>query len=223
MGGEFREFRLDDLFESFSGNFDIQKEHINGRGEYVITAGLGENGVLGRSDIEAKIFDADTITIDMFGNAFYRGFEYKMVTHARVFCLKPLFKINGTQGLFLATALHFLKYKFGYENMCSWAKIKAEKIFLPTLGGEIAFTFMENFIKELEREHVKELKDKRTKELNAYFAVTGLRNYALNQNELDALATFNEISKNGGGGGVQRCVNLKSAICLTFTLQKITA
>lgn len=189
-GGEFKEYRLEDLFKSFNGNFDIQKEHINGRGEYVVTAGLGENGVLGRSDTEAAIFSANTITIDMFGNAFYRGFRYKMVTHARVFCLQPMFKINSAQGLFLATTLHFLKYKFGYGNMCSWAKIKSEKIILPTLGGEINFSFMEKFIEELERERVEEL--------DAYLCATGLKNYELTDAEKSALTKFDEFSRRGG-------------------------
>ena len=198
-GGEFKEYRLEDLFKSFNGNFDIQKEHINGRGEYVVTAGLGENGVLGRSDTEAAIFSANTITIDMFGNAFYRGFRYKMVTHARVFCLEPMFKINSAQGLFLATTLHFLKYKFGYGNMCSWAKIKSEKIILPTLGGEINFSFMEKFIEELERERVEEL--------DAYLAVTGLKNYELTDAEKSAIKKFDEFSR---WGGVARDFTLES-------------
>jgi len=172
---------LEELFESSNGNFDIKKEHINGLGEYVITAGLSENGVLGKTDIRAKIFDVNTITVDMFGNAFYRNFRYKMVTHARVFSLKPKFEISPKQGLFFANTLHFLKYKFGYENMCSWAKIKNEDIILPTLGGEINFSFMEKFIEELE----------------AYLAVTGLKDYKLTEKEKDALAKFNEFSKCG--------------------------
>ena len=143
---------------------------------------MSENGVLGKADIRAKIFDANTITVDMFGNAFYRNFRYKMVTHARVFSLKPKFEISPKQGLFFANTLHFLKYKFGYENMCSWAKIKNEDIILPTLGGEINFSFMEKFIEELD----------------AYLAVTGLRDYKLTEKEKDALAKFDEFGRRGG-------------------------
>ena len=156
--GEFEEIRLETFFDSFNGNFDIQKEHINGNGEYVVTAGLGENGIFGKTDVKAKIFDANTITIDMFGNAFYRGFKYKMVTHARVFCLKPLFKINTLQGLFLVATLHFLKYKFGYGNMCSWIKVKNEKIILPTNdSGEIDYEFMNDFIKAIKKLVIKDV------------------------------------------------------------------
>ena len=58
---EWGEFILEDLFESSNGNYDIQKEHINDKGTYVITAGLTNNGILGKTDVEAKIFDDKTI------------------------------------------------------------------------------------------------------------------------------------------------------------------
>ena len=166
---------MQELFESSNGDFDIQKTHINDLGDYVITAGLSNNGILGKTDIKAKIFNANTITIDMFGNAFYRQFRYKMVTHARVFSLKSILSITQKQGIFLSSAMHFLKYNFGYENMCSWAKIKQEKISLPIKKDrEIDFAFMEDFISQLE----------------AYLLVTGLKNYTLTPAEEQALTDF---------------------------------
>ncbi len=162
--------------------FDIQKRHINHKGEFVITAGLSNNGVLGQSDIKAKVFESHTITIDMFGCTFYRSFAYKMVTHARVFSLKPKFKINHKIGLFLSTLFFGYPKKFGYENMCSWAKIKNDKVILPlkptanaqTLDG-IDFDFMEKFIAELD----------------AYLKATGLENTTLSNDEENALNAFN--------------------------------
>ena len=162
---------MGELFESSNGNFDIQKNHINGKGEYVITAGLTDNGIMGKTDVEAKIFDEKTITIDMFGAVFFRQFKYKMVTHARVFSLTPKFEITERQGLFLANSFHFLSKKFGYENMCSWAKIKSEKIHLPTQNGKIDFAFMENFIAELEAERIGKL--------DAYLVENNLKDCAL--------------------------------------------
>ncbi|MGH1602346.1 restriction endonuclease subunit S [Helicobacter pylori] len=192
------EFRLGDLFEASNGDFDIQKRHINHKGEFVITAGLSNNGVLGQSDIKAKVFESHTITIDMFGCAFYRSFAYKMVTHARVFSLKPKFEINHKIGLFLSTLFFGYPKKFGYENMCSWAKIKNDKVILPlkptaktqTLE-DIDFDFMEKFIAELEQ--------CRLAELQAYLKATGLENTTLSSDEENALNLFN--GKNSGGGG----------------------
>ena len=45
------EFILEEIFDSSNGNFDIQKEHINGKGNYVITAGFTNNGILGKTDV----------------------------------------------------------------------------------------------------------------------------------------------------------------------------
>ena len=120
---EWGEYKIGDLFTSANGNFDIQKTHINGRGDYVITAGVTNNGVLGKSDITAKVFSAGTITIDIFGNAFFRQFDYKLVTHARVFSLKSKSHVTYRQGLFIANSLHYLSREFGYENMCSFLMI----------------------------------------------------------------------------------------------------
>ncbi|MBH0257771.1 restriction endonuclease subunit S [Helicobacter pylori] len=196
------EFRLGDLFEASNGDFDIQKRHINHKGEFVITAGLSNNGVLGQSDIKAKVFESHTITIDMFGCAFYRSFPYKMVTHARVFSLKPKFEINHKIGLFLSTLFFGYPKKFGYENMCSWAKIKNDKVILPlkpTANAQtfedIDFDFMEKFIAELEQ--------CRLAELQAYLKATGLENTTLSSAEQNALNVFN--GNNSGGGGNTPC------------------
>ncbi len=176
--------------------FDIQKRHINHKGEFVITAGLSNNGVLGQSDIKAKVFESHSITIDMFGCTFYRSFPYKMVTHARVFSLKPKFEINHKIGLFLSTLFFDYPKKFGYENMCSWAKIKNDKVILPLKPtantqtiNDIDFNFMEKFIAELEQ--------CRLAELEAYLKAIGLSNTTLSSDEENALNVFN--GKNSGG------------------------
>lgn len=185
------------MFVSSNGDFDIQKTHINGKGNYVITAGLTDNGILGKTNIPAKIFDSKTITVDMFGCVFYRQFEYKMVTHARVFSLKTLFEVSDNQGIYLACSLGFLRFLFGYENMCSWEKIKNFKIQLPLKEKSLDFSnpcdnvknidfdFMESFIRELEEERIREL--------NAYLLATGLKDYALSAEEEKALEAFNTV------------------------------
>ncbi|GAA8019704.1 restriction endonuclease subunit S [Helicobacter pylori] len=205
------EFKLGDLFEASNGDFDIQKRHINHKGELVITAGLSNNGVLGQSDIKAKVFESHTITIDMFGCAFYRSFAYKMVTHARVFSLKPKFEINHKIGLFLSTLFFGYPKKFGYENMCSWAKIKNDKVILPLKPNantqtlkDIDFHFMEKFIAELE----------------AYLKATGLSNTTLSNDEENALNVFNN---SGGEGGNTPCGLTWQSFKLGDLFEKVSA
>ncbi|WP_196759686.1 restriction endonuclease subunit S, partial [Streptobacillus moniliformis] len=147
---QWGEYRIGDLFDSENGDFDIQKKHISNKGDYVVTAGLTDNGILGKTEVKSKIFKENTITIDMFGNAFFRNFQYKMVTHARVFSLTPRFDMNVSRGIYIVNSFKFLTLKFGYENMCSWSKIKNNIIKLPTKNGKIDFEFIEEYINELE-------------------------------------------------------------------------
>jgi len=192
---EWGEYKLGDLFESSNGDFDIQKTHINDLGTYVITAGLSNNGVLGKSDVQAKIFKKGSITIDMFGAAFYRQFDYKMVTHARVFSLQPKKMVSNSQGLFMVNSLHFLSSMFGYENMCSWSKIKDETIQLPARNGEIDYEFMDRFIAELK----------------AYLTITGLEDYTLTPEEEQAIKDFEAGNVKWGEFDVIKIFDVRNA------------
>lgn len=157
----WKEFKLSNLFEAESGDFDIKKEHINGFGVDVVTVGETNNGVLGKSNIDAKIIDGNTITIDMFGKCTYRNDCYKMVTLARVFSLKCLFDgFNETSGLYITTVLQKLVNGFSYSNMCSWNKIKDLSIKLPVKKSEeIDWEYMEKYIKATEKIIIRDVVD----------------------------------------------------------------
>jgi hypothetical protein len=160
------------LFESTNGDFDIQKKHLNNKGEIVISSGETNMGVIGKSNVPAKIFDKNTITIDMFGSSYFRNYKYKMVTHARVFSLTFKYKINEAIGLYLLGLMRFIKKMFSYNNMCNWQKVKELMIDLPiTETGAINFKFMEKYTRELELA--------RARELETYLKVTGLSDYKL--------------------------------------------
>ena len=150
---QFGEFKLDELFKATVGDTDIKRSDINGRGDFVITAGVANCGVLGKSDVAAKVVAANTITVDMFGNCQYRDFPYKMVTHARVLSLKSKTEdFNRETGLYISTVLRSVLTHFDYNNMCSWNKISDFAIQLPvTTSGDINFDFMEKYIKAIEK------------------------------------------------------------------------
>lgn len=143
----YEEFRVGDLFDGLNGDFDIKQEHINNKGDIVITSGVENFGILGKTDIKARLINEKTLTIDMFGNVFYRPYKYKMVTHARVFALIPKFDMSNQIGLFMTTVFFYLKEKYSYSNMCSFSKIKNEKIKLPAIDKDTPdFDYMEKAI-----------------------------------------------------------------------------
>ena len=140
------------MFDEQHGDVDLKQNHINEKGLPVITSGVNNNGVLGKTDIEAKVFPANTITVDMFGYSFFRDYEYKMVTHARVFALIPKFEMNRLIGNYIVSNLKYLLFVYSYSNMCSFYKIKDNVISLPiTPTGTLDFDYMERYIKAMEK------------------------------------------------------------------------
>lgn len=182
QGVQWKEFRIGDLFDSVNGDTDIKKEHINGKGIDVVSSGVANNGIIGKTDIEAKIIQGNTITVDMFGNTFYRANEYKMVTHARVFALLPQnFVLSEPVGLFICTALKWLASTYSFSNMCSYKEIKDLIIYLPSRNDDTPdWDYMADRIKELEAERIKELE--------AYLLASGLDDYELTEADKQVLA-----------------------------------
>lgn len=150
---KYKSFTVGELFTSQNGDTDIQKNHITSKGTCVVSSGLEETGIIGKSDVQSRIIPSNTITVDMFGNAFFRDFEYKLVTHARVFSLIPKsFELTRESGLFITALLRWLPKMFSYANMCSFKKIKDFHLFLPvTSDGSIDFDYMQKYIRALEK------------------------------------------------------------------------
>ena len=189
---KYKRFRIGTIFASQNGDFDIQQKHVNGNGILVVSSGETNMGIIGKTDVKARIFFAGTITVDMFGNANYRGYDYKMVTHARVFSLSLVNgeKLSREIGLYFAAQFGFFKKMFSYNDMASWFKIKNLEISLPiTASGNIDFRFMENYIRELELARIRELE--------AYLKVTGLTDYKLTAEEEKVLVNYHK-SRNQG-------------------------
>ena len=73
-----------------------------------------------------------------------------------------------------------------FANAQSKASLENDKINIESNNYQIAFDYMESYIKELEAE--------RLQELEAYLKVTGLNDYTLTQKEKEALKAFENLS-----------------------------
>lgn len=148
----FKKFALGTLFTSSTGDVDLQQKDINGKGEFFINSGVENRGIKGRTDRPARIFPANTITVDFWGNAYYRDFEYKMATHNHVFSLAGDAIRNRHVGMYIVGILSRLPKLFSYNNMATWNKLKNIEVSLPvTLNGDIDFDYMERYIRAIEK------------------------------------------------------------------------
>lgn len=178
---KFQKFRIGDLFTAESGDTDLKKVDIENNGVPVITSGVQNYGILGLTTKKAKVIPQNTITVDMFGNVYFRDFEYKMVTHARVFSLIPKQNITRSIGLYFQTCLSKHKSKFSYDNMCAFTKLENETIELPIAdAGKLDVEFIENYIRQLEADCLQQLE--------AYLIATGLDDYVLNDKDKKTLS-----------------------------------
>ncbi len=126
-----KDFSFGYLFKAETGNVDLQQKDINGRGCYFINSGLENDGIKGKTDRPAKVFPKNTITVDFWGNAFYRPFEYKLATHNHVFSLSGEIIKNELVGLYLVSQMMYLRKIFSYAEMGTWNKIKVLDLSLP--------------------------------------------------------------------------------------------
>ncbi len=147
----FKRFTLGDLFESSTGDVDLQQRDLNGRGHFLVNSGVDNRGIKGKTDRPAKVFPPNTITIDFWGNAYYRDFEYKMATHNHVFSLAGEVIRNRFVGMYIIGLLSKLPMLFSYNNMATWNKLKELEIQLPVLDGKIDFDYMERYIRAIEK------------------------------------------------------------------------
>ena len=182
----YKDFKIEDLFSAQTGDTDLQQKDINGRGTLFVNSGVEALGIKGKTDRKAKVFDSNTITIDFWGNAYYRDFEYKMATHNHVFSLSGDVIKNRSVGLYLVSTMSYMRRLFSYNNMGTWSKIKELYIQLPvTKRGNVDFVYMESRIREVE--------ESRIREMEAYLKATGFEDCELTEEEEKALKKMESV------------------------------
>ena len=129
-----------------------------------------------------EVFSA---TANGFWRVFFQPNEFTVLQDSYAFTFKkPVKNIKLLQMYFVAI-LNKIFSKYNWENKSWWNKIKEETIHLPTLANwELAYEYMENYIKEIEQYHIKEIE--------AYLKATGLSDYNLTKDEVDSLRIISE-------------------------------
>lgn len=140
-GGEFKEFRVGDLFEINTGSL-VNKKSLEKGSTYRISAKSDNNGIIGVFDTE-KLTEArhfnNFISVNFFGDCFYHPYKASVEMKVHVLKIKNHDFTNGT-GLYIASIIkHLLKNKYGYGNQLSSSKLKKEDFFieLPYKNGKI--------------------------------------------------------------------------------------
>ena len=144
-------WKYKDIFNQIQQGKRLKKEdQIDGNIPFVMS-GVTNNGVVGYISNPVALFPKNSITIDIFGNTFYRSYDFGAGDDTGVYWNDKI-RYSANTMLFFAVAMRkSLSGKFSYGNKLRSSQSEDFIVRLPiTSGGEIDFDFMEAFIAELE-------------------------------------------------------------------------
>ena len=99
----------------------------------------------------STLYDKGSLTVDMFGNAYYQEENFFVTAHGHVNVLLPKHILDVYTGTFLASTIRAMFFdKYGFNEMCTLKVLKAESIKLPiTSTGEPDWQYMEDYMKQI--------------------------------------------------------------------------
>lgn len=148
----WQKFLIGDFFDAFLSSDDIQPKNIKDGTIPLVSSGKLNNGIVAYIDAQdSKIWPQNTITVDMFGKAFYQSTPYCCVSHGRVNILIPKVKIAPSALQFIATIIESVSIKkYEFKEMCTGSKLLADSIKLPVDEiGNPDFAYMESYMRNL--------------------------------------------------------------------------
>lgn len=147
---KWESFTLGELFDLQLSKGDNQIGKLTSGDVPLVSAGETLNGIVGfvaNGERNSQKFEANQITIDMFGKPYYREFDFYAVSHGRVNILKSP-ELSKEVGLFISQCIEMQKSKFGFSNMANNSRLKRCKILLPVSENHTPdWDFMENYIR----------------------------------------------------------------------------
>lgn len=161
-------------------------------------AGVTNTGVINYISNPVASFPKNSISIDIFGNTFYRDYAFGAGDDTGVYWNDRIEYSRGVMLFFAVAMQKALIGKFSYGRKLRSSQSLNFKMMLPINNGEIDFDFMESFVAELEAQRVAEL--------SAYLTVSGYDNYELSDEELNVLRCFSNLD--GRNWGAYKVGNL---------------
>lgn len=153
---EWKMFNLEDLFgKSTRGKRLKSADRISGKLPFV-TAGEKDTGISAFIGNKVERFKPNTITIDMFGSAKYRNYEYGADDHIAVIHSQNLPKHAV---LFLTSAIHKVANagQFSYARNFYAKDADELNIKLPVKNGKPDIELMENYLQAIEKLVIKDV------------------------------------------------------------------
>jgi hypothetical protein len=190
---EWGEFRYKSIFNKIVQGRRLKKDdQISGEIPFVM-AGTTNAGVVNYISNPVASFPKNSITVDIFGNVFYRDYDFGAGDDTGVYWNNEKEYSKETMLFFAVSMEKSLLGKFSFGKKLRSSQSFDFKIQLPIQNGKIDFEFMESFIVEMEAERIAKLEAERIAKLEAYLLATGLKDYTLTAEEKQVLDDFEQM------------------------------
>lgn len=150
---EWGEFRVGELFDAALSKDDIQPKVIVEGNTPLVSSGKENNGIIAFIDNKnARLWEANTLTVDMFGKVFYQEQPYYAVSHGRVNILMPRMPMTKHCMQFIGCAIERVTTdKYAFSEMCTGTKLLKDVIMLPKdKAGQPDWAYMEEYMRKME-------------------------------------------------------------------------
>ena len=154
---EFDGFRFDVIFNHIKQGRRLKKEdQLPGNIPFVMS-GVTNTGVVGYISNPVARFPSNSITIDIFGNSFYRSYAFGAGDDTGVYWNDKI-PYNPQIMLFFTTAMEkALLGKFSYGKKLRSSQSNAFKMLLPTKGSNPDYQAMELLISAIQKLVIKDV------------------------------------------------------------------
>lgn len=151
---KWKEFQITEFFDLSLPKGDLQVKKVEDGDIPLITPSNSNNGLLQKISVasQSTLYKANSLTVDMFGNAYYQEEGFFVTAHGHVNVLIPKMRMNRYIGWFMASMIkNMFSNKYGFADMCTQKVLKKECIKLPVDEDDKPdWIYMENYMKKME-------------------------------------------------------------------------
>lgn len=182
---EWGEFTFNEIFNKIAQGRRLKKDdQIPGDIPFVM-AGVTNTGIVNYISNPVATFPGNSITIDIFGNTFYRDYSFGAGDDTGVYWSDIYDYSKETMKFFAISMSKTVEGKFDFGKKLRSSQSLHLKMMLPVKNDQIDFNFMDDFIEELEKKYISELE--------FYLSSCNLKNCDLTPAEEKVLSDYEHI------------------------------
>ena len=154
---EWQEYMFKDIFDTIKQGKRLKNaDQIPGNIAFVMS-GVTNTGVTNYISNPVNHFPANSITIDIFGNTFYRNYKYSAGDDTGVYWSQKTRYTQNTMLFFATSASKAIEGKYSYGNKLRSSRSKEIRMQIPIKNERIDYYYMNTLITAIKKLVIKDV------------------------------------------------------------------